>query len=500
MMIVIIGSGFSGLAAGIKLREAGIDDFTILEAEDGVGGTWRVNHYPGAACDIKSNLYSFSFEPNPQWSRTYPTQPEILAYLERVADKHDLRRHCRFDTRVVGARFDEAAAQWELTTDDDRTLRADLVISGTGGLSRPSTPSIPGAARFAGASFHSARWDHATPLAGKTVGLIGTGASAIQIAPKLAAQVGRLHIFQRTPPWIVPHPDRPVGERERRIYRALPLAQRIVRAGCYWQNEWRALAFTVEPRILVHFERQVRAYIAQSVPDRDLRARVTPDYRLGCKRVLLSNDWYPTLQRDNVELVTDPIREIDARGIVTVDGASRPLDAIVYCTGFQAADAVEPFPIAGRNGLRLADAWRDGAEAYLGTSVAGFPNWFMVTGPNSGLGHNSMVYVIEAQVRYIVDAIRTMRARRLQTVEVRADAQARYNRGLQARLARTVWNTGGCASWYRAANGKNTVLWPGFSLELALRTRRFDAAMYSLGSRRVVGVGADDHQEAVRVA
>jgi cation diffusion facilitator CzcD-associated flavoprotein CzcO len=476
--LCIVGTGFGGLGMAIRLKQSGIHDFTILEQADGVGGTWRANRYPGAACDVESHLYSFTFEQNPGWSRSFAPQGEILAYLEHCADKYGLRPHIRFGTAATGASFDERAGVWSVETGDGKTLRGRALVSGCGGLSRPSYPDIPGLASFAGKIFHSARWDADYPIEGKTVGVVGTGASAIQIVPAVAPQVGRMHVFQRTPPWIIPKADRPITPGERERFRRAPVLQRLVRARQYWFHELFAVAFVAEPRILRLAGKLALRYLRESVPDRALRERLTPRYTMGCKRVLLSNDYYQALQRPNVELVTDGIREVTPAGVVTADGRERALDALVLATGFQAAEAVAPFAVRGRDGRDLNDAWRAGAEAYLGTTISGFPNFFMVVGPNTGLGHSSMIFMIESQIAYIQSCLEAMRARNLRLVDVRAEAQARYNDRLVARLARSVWSTGGCTSWYQTRDGKNTTLWPGFTFEFRLKTRRWDPADY----------------------
>ena len=477
--VVIIGSGFAGLGMGIRLKQAGIHDFTILEQGEGVGGTWRANRYPGAACDIPSHLYSFSFEQNPDWSRSFAAQGEILGYLERCADKYGLRPHLRFGATVTGASFDEGTGLWEVRTSDGQTRRARYVISGCGGLSRPSLPDLPGLGAFEGKTFHSARWDASYPLEGKTVAVIGTGASGIQLVPRIAPTVGLLHLFQRTAPWILPKADHPISPRAQAWFRRAPALQRLARRAIYWRNELFALGFIVDPRIMRLAEREALRYLEASVADPALRARLTPRYTIGCKRVLLSNDYYPALQRENVELVTSGIEEVRARSIVTVDGKERPVDAIILSTGFQAAEAAAPFEVRGRDGRDLDGAWREGAEAYLGTTMAGFPNLFLIVGPNTGLGHNSMVFMIESQIAYVLHAIETIKARRLKLVDVRPAVQAAYNQRLHRRFDGTVWKTG-CKSWYQTRTGKNTTLWPGFTFEFRLRTRRFDPADYEL--------------------
>jgi cation diffusion facilitator CzcD-associated flavoprotein CzcO len=484
--ILIIGSGFAGLGMAIQLAKAGLHDFVLLEQDDDLGGTWRDNHYPGCACDVPSHLYSFSFEPWPGWTREFAPQREILEYLRHCADRYALRPHIRFGTRVAWARWDEAAGLWEVGTEvrteagarAGETLRARVVVSACGAMSRPQLPDIPGLASFEGTIFHSARWDHAFPLAGKTVAVVGTGASAIQLVPAIAPDVARLFVYQRTPPWTLPKPDGPIAPWKRALFARVPAAQKLARAGIYWARELLALGFVVEPRLMKLGERIARKHLARSVADPALRAKVTPGYTLGCKRVLPTNDYLPALQRANVELVTGGIAEVRACSVVSQDGTARAVDAIVLATGFEVSEHVAPFAVRGRDGRNLEDVWGGaGAEAYLGTTVSGFPNLFFLIGPNTGLGHSSMVLMIESQLAYVLDAVKKMRARRLKLVDVKAAVQARYNARLQERLKRTVWASG-CMSWYLTRSGKNTTLWPGFTFEFRLRTRRFDLRSY----------------------
>ncbi|HEY3820490.1 MAG TPA: NAD(P)/FAD-dependent oxidoreductase [Polyangiaceae bacterium] len=475
--VLIIGSGFAGLGMAIRLKQAGIDDFVLLEQAEDLGGTWRDNHYPGCACDVPSQLYSFSFEPWPSWTREFAPQREILEYLRHCAQKYGIRPHIRFGTRVVGARWNEGDGIWEVSTSDGKTLRSRVLVSGCGPLSRPQLPDIPGLASFEGKTFHSARWDHAYPLEGKSVAVVGTGASAVQIVPAIAPEVRQLFVYQRTAPWVMPKPDGPIPPWKRRLYGRVPLAQNAARKGIYWARELLALGFVVEPRIMKLAERLARGFLARNVSDPALRARLTPDYTMGCKRILPTNSYLPALQRDNVELVTGGIAEVRSRSIVSKDGTERAVDAVVLATGFEAAEHVAPFEVRGRDGRDLDEVWRDGAAAYLGTTVSGFPNLFLIVGPNTGLGHSSMVFMIESQVAYVVDALKKMRALGLKAVDVKADAQARYNARLQDRLKGTVWSSG-CMSWYLTSTGKNTTIWPGFTFEFRLRTRRFDASSY----------------------
>ena len=476
--VVIVGTGFAGLGMAIRLKQAGIHDFVVLEQAGDVGGTWRDNRYPGCGCDVQSHLYSFSFEPWPRWSRDFAGQKEILEYLRHCATKYGVLPHVRFGARVEKAEWDDAEGRWTVTTSDSRTFRAGVVVSGCGPLSRPQLPDLPGLSSFEGKVFHSARWDDTYDLAGKAVAVIGTGASAIQLVPAIASTVGRLFVFQRTAPWVMPKPDGPIPAWKRKLYARLPLAQRLARQRIYWTRELLAVGVVVEARIMKLGERLGRRYLEKSVADPTLREKLTPRYTMGCKRVLPTNDYLPALQRPNVELVTDGIAEVRARSIVSKDGTERAVDALVLATGFEAAEQVAPFPVRGRGGRDLDEAWRDGAEAYLGTSVAGFPNLFLLVGPNTGLGHNSMVFMIESQLSYLVDALKKMQARGWRTVELRPEAQARYNARIQERLKDTVWASG-CMSWYLTRTGKNTTLWPGFTFEFRRLTRRFDERAYT---------------------
>jgi cation diffusion facilitator CzcD-associated flavoprotein CzcO len=482
--VAVVGSGFAGLAMAAKLREAGIHDFVILERAPELGGTWRDNHYPGCACDVPSHLYSFSFAPNPDWSSAFAPQREIRAYIERVAAERGLRRHVRFGAELQSAELEEADATWTLRARDGRTWIAEVLVMATGGLSRPAVPDLPGLSRFEGNTWHSAAWRHDVPLVGKTVAVVGTGASAIQFVPQIAPEVARLHVFQRTPPWIWPRPDHDFGALEKQLLRLAPLRW-LYRQRLFWAHEARAVPFALEPRLLRVASRIALANLHRHVADPELRRKLTPDYVMGCKRVLLSNDYYPALTRPNVEVVTDVIREVSRDGVVTAQGVERRVDAIIFGTGFDVQNPVGPVRVRGRDALDLEERWRAGPEAYLGTSVPGFPNLFTLVGPNTGLGHNSMLVMIEAQVRYVMSCLDFMRTGRLASVEVRPEVCARYNEAIQARLRRAVWSTG-CKSWYLDARGKNTTLWPGPAAEFVLRTLRFDRASYVARRREVM--------------
>lgn len=479
---VIVGAGFSGLCAGIQLREAGIDRFVILEKAAGVGGTWRDNTYPGAACDIPSHLYSYSFEPNATWSRAYGGQREILAYLEHCTTKYGLRPHLRFGACVASAAWDEAAATWTVRTQAGETYVARTLVLGNGALHLPAIPDLPGASTFAGTVFHSARWNHQHDLAGKKVAVIGTGASSIQFVPQIAPVVDQLHVFQRTPAWILPKADRPIGDRERWMLEHVPGAHWLRRTGLYWLFESRVLGFAFAPKVNQFAERLVLKHLASQVQDPALRAALTPSYRMGCKRVLISNDYYPALCRDNVDLVTSGIAAIEPTGIRTTDGAFHPCDTIIYGTGFKVVDYVASMRIVGRGGRDLSEVWsQEGVRNYLGITVSGFPNLFLLMGPNTGLGHNSMVFMIEAQVTYLVDAMKRMRAQALASIEVRPEIEQAFRAELAGKLANTVW-TSGCNSWYQAPDG-DVLLWPGFTFDYWRRTRRVDLDQFRCRAR-----------------
>ncbi len=483
--VFVVGAGFAGLGTAIKLQESGITDFLVVDRGDDVGGTWRDNTYPGAACDVPSQLYSFSFAPNPHWTRSFSPQPEFQAYLQSVARESGTLDRFRFGTTVEQAAWDDEERTWTVTTSAG-TVSADVLVTGSGGLSEPKLPGIAGIDSFTGEVFHSSRWNHDYDLTGKRVAVIGTGASAIQIVPAIAERVGHLDVYQRTAPWVMPRSDRAYTAIERLGFRFLPGLQRLYRTGVYWGREGYVPAFTLAPALAAPAEKIAARHIANGIGDPALRAKVTPDYRLGCKRVLISNDYYPALDRDDVDLVTDGIREITPTGIVTRDGTHREIDCLIVATGFFTTDQPIAHHIKGSDGRSLADAWREtGMMAYKGTTIAGFPNLFQIVGPNTGLGHSSMVFVIESQIAYIVDALRTMDERGLSCVEPRADAEAAWNKALHRRMARTVWSTGGCSSWYLDEHGRNTVLWPRSTFMLRRHLSSFDLDAYVVTRRDV---------------
>jgi cation diffusion facilitator CzcD-associated flavoprotein CzcO len=476
--IAIIGTGFAGLGMAIRLKQEGIDDFVVLEKAGDVGGTWRENTYPGVQCDVPSHLYSFSFAPNPRWTRTFPLGDEIRDYLRHCANRYGIVPHIRFNQEVHSADWDEAAQRWRLETTDGSVV-AQVLVAGTGGLHEPSIPDVPGLEGFEGPVFHSAQWDHDHDLAGERVAVVGTGASAIQFVPRIQPAVSHLHLFQRTPPWVVPHRDRPISPLEKRVYERLPAAQLATRAGIYWARESFVLGF-IDTRLAKLPERVARKHIADQVSDPELRREVTPDYTIGCKRVLISNDYYPALTKPNVDLVTSGIAEVRANAVVDGDGVERAADTIIFGTGFHVTDPPAADIVRGRDGRTLADTWAGSMQAHRGTTIAGFPNLFFLVGPNTGLGHNSIVFMIESQLNYVLDALRTMDARGAASVDVRPEAQAAFNDDVQDRLRDTVWNSGGCASWYLDDTGRNTVLWPGFTWPFRRLLRHFDAEHYEL--------------------
>lgn len=470
----IVGAGFAGLCAAIKLLEARSDDFVIFEKAASLGGTWRDNTYPGCGCDIPSHLYSFSFAQHAGWSRTYASQAEILSYIKEVAKHYGIERKVLFNTDIVAATWDEAARVWRLSAQDGRQFTARAVIAATGSLHLPKVPRFEGAESFLGPAFHSARWRQDVDLTGKRVAVIGTGASAIQFVPQIAPRVTKLHLFQRSPPWVLPRNDRTISRFTKHAFTRLPLVQRMWRAIQYWNSEKIAIGFTIRPKMMGSWQKKSDVFMRSIIKDRMLADKLMPMYTMGCKRVLISDDFYPTMTRDNVELVTEPIREVRPTGIVTADGKEREVDVIIYATGFKPFNIAESVRIEGRNGRLLADDWRDGPEAFYGVAVSGYPNFFMLMGPNSALGHNSIIFMIEAQVRYILQCLDWLdegqTERRLETIEVREDAQRSFNSALRKHFDRSVWKSDGsvwqlpCTSWYVHESGKNHVLWPGFSV------------------------------------
>ncbi|MEV6313853.1 NAD(P)/FAD-dependent oxidoreductase [Streptomyces sp. NPDC051776] len=493
--VAVIGSGFGGLGAAVRLRRAGLTDFTVLERADAVGGTWRDNTYPGCACDVPSHLYSFSFAPNPEWPRNFSGQPHIRAYLERVTDTFGLRPHIRFNSEVLSLRWDEAELLWEIETVTGR-LTADVVVSATGPLSDPKIPDIPGLDSFPGKVFHSSRWDHDYDLRGKRVAMIGTGASAIQIVPSIQPVVDRLTLFQRTAPWVLPRMDRRISALERRLHSVLPATRAVRRALLWGIRELQVSAFTKRPKQLGFIQAMAKSHMRKAIKDPAMRARLTPDYRIGCKRILLSNDYYPALAQPNVGLVDAGLKEVRGSTLVAADGTETEADAIVFGTGFRVTDMPIAERVTGVGGRTLAEAWKDGMEALRGASASGFPNFMTIIGPNTGLGNSSMILIIESQLSYMTDYLRQLDILGgTVALDARPSAVRAWNRHIQERMKRTVWNTGGCDSWYLDANGRNTTVWPGTTAEFRRVTQQVDLAEYSV--LRPGGVPAPAEASAV---
>jgi cation diffusion facilitator CzcD-associated flavoprotein CzcO len=479
--VLIIGTGFSGLAMAVRLKQAGVDDFVILERADDVGGTWRDNHYPGCACDVQSHLYSFSFEPNPNWSRQFAPQPEIWAYLRQCANKYNILPHIRYNANVVNAKFDEASSTWVVTSADGRVFKGQVMVWGGGALSNPFIPKTKGLETFQGEIFHSAVWRHDVDLRGKRVAAIGSGASAIQFVPQIAPKVAQLDYYQRTAPWVMPKPDFARSEWSKKAYRAFPILQKLARGMTYVALESRVLGFVLHPKVMTVLEYVGRRHINSQIKDPVKRQAVTPTFKAGCKRVLISNDYYRALARDNVSIVTDGIREVTPTGVITQDGVERQADVIIWGTGFAVQELAPKGLFVGKGGRDMADVWQGqgGAEAFLGMTVTGFPNLFFMMGPNTGLGHSSMVYMIESQAQYALEAILAMRARHVAQVDVKPEVQKSFVDKTQTKLKGTVWASG-CKSWYVNESGKNTTLWPGFTFVYRRATSAFKLGDYAV--------------------
>jgi cation diffusion facilitator CzcD-associated flavoprotein CzcO len=484
--IAIVGTGFSGLGAAIALAKAGSADADVLllERRDGVGGTWHDNSYPGCRCDVPSNLYSFSFSPNPNWSETFSAQPEIERYLQKTARDFGVVDRIAFSTELLAAEWDAAVSRWKLTTSRG-SLTADFLISGAGPLSEPAIPDFTGIESFAGTMFHSAQWDHSLDLTGRQVAVIGTGASTIQFLPIIQKSVGHVTLFQRTPPWVFPHRNRRTLGIERAAYRFFPPLQRFSRIRNYWMGEVLLATMLIRNSPMLKRMGSIgRRSIARQVKDPELRAKLMPDYTPGCKRLLQSNDYYPALQRPNVTVETEKILEFVPEGVVTADGVTHKVDTVIFGTGFHVTDNPVAGLIVGQGGVTLQQHWAStGMQAYCGTTIPGFPNFFMLAGPNTGIGHTSLVVMIEAQVSHVVGALRELSPggghRDASSVVVRPEVLDRWESQVQKKAAPTVWNSGGCSSWYLDEAGRNTTLWPDYTFRFVRQTRTFNPADYS---------------------
>ncbi|WP_051400469.1 flavin-containing monooxygenase [Haloechinothrix halophila] len=477
--VLIIGAGFAGLGTAIRLKQAGITDIVILERGSQVGGTWRDNTYPGAACDIPSLMYSFSFVPNPDWSRAYSGSAEILAYIDSMVERFDLRPHIHFGANVIGLHYDDESATWTAHTEDGRDFTGRTAVMAAGPLANPDWPDIPGIDGFTGKTIHSARWDHDYDVTDKRVGVIGTGASAVQIVPELVERASSVKVFQRTPGWVLPKPNPPHPHWLNAAFRRRPAVQSAARQALFWLHEVVALGVVWDSVATTAVQGIARAHLRLTVKDKWLRRQLTPDFRIGCKRILMTSDYYPALQQNNCKLITWPMYAISPNGIRTAEGVEHELDCIVFATGFDVSKTGTPFPITGSGGRVLGEEWATGAYAYKSVNVAGFPNLFFTFGPNSGPGHNSVLVYNEAQIDYIVSAIRLMRAEGVRAIDVRKDRQDEFNRDIQRRLESTTWNSG-CQSWYLTEDGFNATMYPGFATQYVRQLSRVDLEDYTV--------------------
>ncbi len=497
--VAIIGAGFSAICLAIQLRQSRIENFALFEKTDSVGGTWHDNTYPGAACDVPSHLYSFSFEMRHNWPKRFSGQPEILEYLNECATKYLVRRHIFFNTEIVEARFEEEQGVWQIQTSTGKTYFAKVLVSGMGQLNMPNTPAIPGLDHFQGEHFHSARWNHQLDLKGKKVAIVGTGASAIQFVPEVAKQAGELTVFQRSANWIVPKPDREYSAREIWVYEHFPLLQKLYRTLIYFQMEVSHPILHQGNRLGKLAERFARWNIRRQVTDPDVAAALTPDYPVGCRRVLISNDYYPTFNLPHVSLVADNIEQIQENKIITDNNTEYEADVIIFGTGFKSTEFLTPVEFYGKSAHKLNDHWQSGAEAYLGMTVSDFPNFFMMYGPNTNLGHNSIIFMFECQVRYIVQAVKKLLSEHLVSMEVRQEIMNAYNREIQQDLTETVW-AANCHSWYKNDSGKITNNWPHTTLDYWMRTRQPNWTEYILKSASAKHTTPAEDRSAIREA
>lgn len=482
--VLIVGAGLAGLGMAIRLLKHGQPDFVVLEKADSVGGTWRENTYPGCGCDVASVMYSYSFAPNRRWSRMYAEQPEILDYIRRVARDYDVGDRIRFNTEAVSYEFDETDNRWSVRTSAGQEFRPRIVVLAHGALHMPNIPDFQCLSEFAGPIFHSAKWDYSVNLEGKRVAVIGTGASAVQFIPRIAETAALVTVFQRNAHWVLPKVDRPLKPLERRLFHALPFVQWLYRNVAYWTHELPVLAF-LNPRYVKLLELAARRFLKRQVPDPELRAKLTPAYQIGCKRILLTSDYFPSLLRPNVDLVTAGIDKFTNTGIQTCDGQQVGADVVILATGFMTDNRCVDIHIVGREGLTIQKAWQDGMTAYLGMTVTGFPNMFMIMGPNSGGGAQSILFVIESQIRYIVECLRAMKELRALRLEVRPEVQQEFNSWLHGKLGRSVWNTGGCHSWFLDHTGQNRQSWPGTGTSYWRATRHPDPRAFIFTGQRV---------------
>ncbi len=470
--VAIIGAGFSGLGMALRLKKERRNSFIIFERTTEIGGTWRDNIYPGCACDVPSHLYSYSFALNPDWSRAYSPQSEILTYMKKVMQENDLEPKVRYNTEIIQLEFNETLGIWNLIAKDGATFSAKIVVSATGPLNRPKFPTIKGLTTFKGKTFHSSEWDTDYDLKDKKVAVIGTGASAIQFVPQIAPDVAQLTVFQRTAPWIIPRPDRKITNFEHRLFKTMPALQRLIRNFLYWRAEFFGLGFIGNQTVSKIGEKRARQHLEGSILDPELRKKVTPNFQIGCKRVLISDDYYPTLLRENVHLETESVVEVRPHSIIVKGGAEYEVDAIIFGTGFIASEVMLNMEVVGKSGKKLLEEWQvNGPEAYFGITISGYPNYLFMVGPNTGLGHNSIIHMIESQVNYMMDYIKILDRTGADYLDLKPEIQKTFNREIQNRLSTTVWQSGGCKSWYQTTDGKNTTLWPGLTVEYRKKTR-----------------------------
>ena len=481
--VAIIGAGFSGVGAGIQLKKKNQDSFIIFEKGKEVGGTWRDNTYPGCACDIPSFLYSYSFEPNPKWSHTFSPQQEILDYLKKCVDKYGLNPHINYNTKITSLRFNESKGYWTISDMAGNQTTAKVVISAVGPFNAPNIPNIHGADSFKGEKFHSLNWNHNYNLKGKRVAVIGTGASAIQFIPEIATQVKDLHIFQRTAPWVVPRPNEKISSKAHSRFEKFPWIQKFWREVIYWFLEWRGLSLFSKNWVRKIRVKESLKHLNTQITDPELRKKLIPNYELGCKRVLVSSDYYPTLLRENVNLITEAVQEICPQGIKKSNGEIIELDAIIYGTGFHATTFNDVFEVFGREQFNLFEKWnKEGAEAYLGTAISGFPNLLFMVGPNSGLGHNSIIHMMESQYNYFLDYLDKLQKTKSPNTffDLKKGVQKRFNEDIQKQLSKMVWSDGGCQSYYlRNGNGHNSSIWPGSTMKYRKKTKRVKLSDYN---------------------
>lgn len=484
--VAVIGAGFGGLGMGIRLKNAGYNSFIIFEKASEVGGTWRENRYPGCACDVPANLYSFSFAQNPEWSRKYARQGEILEYLKKTTQNFNMDEYLRYNSEVSELRFDEKEGIWHIKTLDGFTCEAKLVVSATGPLSRPNFLHLDGEENYKGELFHTAEWDDSFDPKGKRIAVVGTGASAIQAIPELAKDASQVYIFQRSAPWILPRPDRKFFGFEKWMNKYIPGFLNLKRTLLYWRLESSVSGFLKTSFMNTLATFGANAFRKKSIKDPVLRAKATPKYRLGCKRVLVSSDYYPALQLDHVDLIEATAEKLKTNSIVDNQGREYEVDAIVMATGFIASEIMLDMKIYGKGNKDLIKSWeKEGPEAYYGLSVSGFPNLFFLLGPNTGLGHNSVVHMIESQVNYVMDYLEVLKEHKLPYLDIKADVQQAHNKDIQEKLADTVWQSGGCVSWYQTSKGKNTTLWPGSTIKYRKLTRKVHEEAYDWETQEV---------------